>query len=416
MLTLKKFSKKHAQQEYDFFQQFQNENGFINPYYGWTKEQFFSDAIKERNESSHGYTKPHLVPDTYYFLWKDETIIGLYKLRHYLNDFLKEGPGHLGYFISPEYRRLGYGYKGLKLLMNKIKKLSFFHDKELYLEINNNNIPSQKLALKAGGYVHHITKSHHYIRIPLLPFKHVYPILNHHFTGAPMINPIKQVDMPKKLVITFFRDVVQKLLAEKKIEHLFTNAGETPLEVYKFVGDDVCLTCGIVGAPATAGHLDDILVNGAKDVVFVGGAGSLIKSEVGELMLVKGAVRDEGFSYHYLEASDFIYADEKSLMKAKDFFEKKKIPFRIGLTWTTDAFYREFDDEVDRYRNMGVLTVEMEQAGLLALSHVRNINYVGILYFGDDLSGDNWSSREWDKRIQKREELTILAKELVKKI
>ena len=414
MLHLKQFSRKDIQKEYTFFQQFKSENGFENPYYNLDYAKFKTDAVKERLNSHRGITKDCLVPDTFYFLYHDEKIVGLFKLRHHLNSFLEEGPGHIGYFILKEYRNRGFATIGLRLLIDKIKSNHLIKEDEIYFEVNRNNIASLRVIKKSGAYFHHITKDKIYARISLVNNEHLYPILDHNHGGEVMINPVKTISMPKKLIIIFFREVIDRLIKENAIKLYFVNNGETPLEVYKFVDEDICITCGIVGAPATAGHLDDILVNGAKDVVFVGGAGSLISTNVGEIMLVSGAFRDEGFSYHYLPPSDIVYSDNKLIKKASEYLKKKNIDHHIGLTWTTDAFYREFKSEVNYYKSRGAKTVEMEQAGLISLAIIRKIKYLGLLYFGDDLSKKQWSSRDWNSKVDSRLFLTYLAKDLVK--
>ena len=55
----------------------------------------------------------------------------------------------------------------------------------------------------------------------------------------------------------------------------------------------------------------------------------------------------------------------------------------------------------------------MEQAGLISLAIIRKIKYLGLLYFGDDLSKKQWSSRDWNSKVDSRLFLTYLAKDLV---
>lgn len=80
MLHLKQFSRKDIQKEYAFFQQFKSENGFENPYYNLDYTKFKTDAVKERLNSHRGITKDSLIPDTFYFLYQDEKIVGLFKI------------------------------------------------------------------------------------------------------------------------------------------------------------------------------------------------------------------------------------------------------------------------------------------------------------------------------------------------
>ena len=35
------------------------------------------------------------MPETFLFLWEDDKIVGQFRIRHYLNDALREGGGHI---------------------------------------------------------------------------------------------------------------------------------------------------------------------------------------------------------------------------------------------------------------------------------------------------------------------------------
>lgn len=61
-------------------------------------------------------------------------IVGLFKIRHYLNDFLRKGAGHIGYGILPEYRGKGYAKKGLVLAIEKCKEI--IKENEIYLSVH----------------------------------------------------------------------------------------------------------------------------------------------------------------------------------------------------------------------------------------------------------------------------------------
>ena len=122
MLYLKELNVESSKQEYEFFKHMPSEHGFENEYENISYHDFITHSIKERLDASKGINlKPGFVPDTYYFLWNDNEIVGLFKIRHYLNDFLRTGPGHIGYGILPKYRNKGYASKGLALALENVK-------------------------------------------------------------------------------------------------------------------------------------------------------------------------------------------------------------------------------------------------------------------------------------------------------
>lgn len=141
-----------------------------------------------------------------------------------------------------------------------------------------------------------------------------YPILEFDRDPNAKINPEMMAEgqfSTDKLVITFFPEVMEQLKAEGKIRLEQTIAGENPILVYRFTDADVLIILGAIGCPACAGTLDQLHAMGIQKVMFCGGGGVLDPNiGVGQLLLVEGAIRDEGFSYHYIEPSRIIYTEE----------------------------------------------------------------------------------------------------------
>lgn len=92
-------------------------------------------------------------------------IVGLFKIRHFLNDFLRKGSGHIGYFILPQYRNKGYATQGLKLAIEKCKKIIL--EDEIYLSVYKNNEASLKVQLKCGAYKVGETEEDYLMRIKI---------------------------------------------------------------------------------------------------------------------------------------------------------------------------------------------------------------------------------------------------------
>jgi predicted acetyltransferase len=91
--------------------------------------------------------------------------VGLIKIRHYLNDFLRQGPGHIGYGILPEYRGVGYASKALELGIETCKTL--IKEDEIYLSVHKDNPASLKVQLKNGASIVGETEEEYLTRIPL---------------------------------------------------------------------------------------------------------------------------------------------------------------------------------------------------------------------------------------------------------
>ena len=112
-------------------------------------------------------------------------------------------------------------------------------------------------------------------------------------------------------ILTFSHVILQYVLDNyecTKLGDLYSSNGANP--VYGFTYEDryFAVYMSYVGAPACVADIEDTLslINTDKYVVF-GGAGCLNKEIArGKVMVPTAAYRDEGTSYHYAPASDFI--------------------------------------------------------------------------------------------------------------
>lgn len=135
--------------------------------------------------------------------------------------------------------------------------------------------------------------------------------------------------------------------------------------------------------------------------------------KVGQILVVDGAIRDEGFSYHYIAPSRYIYTEPKVTDSIVRYLDDNSISYIRGITWTTDAMFRETHDRIARRKAEGAKIVEMEQAGCIAVARCRGLAYGALIYGGDDVSQDEWSNRSWQSRKGIRYNLVALCKELV---
>ncbi|MDE7295381.1 MAG: nucleoside phosphorylase [Oscillospiraceae bacterium] len=244
-----------------------------------------------------------------------------------------------------------------------------------------------------------------------------YPILEFDDAKTATLNPTNFAAKPfdtNKMIITFFPEVLEKLEAEGKISLERTIGGENVVYVYRFANSDVLITLGFVGCPSCGGNLDLFSSMGITKVMFCGGGGVLDRDiAVGQILVVEGAIRDEGFSYHYIKPSKYICTDPKVTDKITGYLSEKSVPYIKGLTWTTDAVFRETADRIAKRKSEGAKIVEMEQAGCIAVAKFRGFDYGALIYGGDDVSGEEWDKRGWRSRKGIRYDLVMLCKSLV---
>ncbi len=242
------------------------------------------------------------------------------------------------------------------------------------------------------------------------------PILEFDPAQEAMIEPSRlyqPLDVPEHCVICFFKEVLDKIAAERSAKVLATHNWEDGthcLYEIEHHGRRLAFIHPGVGGPLGAGILEDAFAHGCRKFIVCGGCGVLEKGlAVGHLILVSSAVRDEGVSYHYLAPGREVRANPAALAALEATVKEQGLPYLMGKTWTTDAPYRETAAKVALRRGEGCLTVEMEAASLMAVAQFRNATLGQILYGGDDLSGEVWSDRGWVSRPEIRENLFWLA-------
>jgi uridine phosphorylase len=239
-----------------------------------------------------------------------------------------------------------------------------------------------------------------------------YPILEFDPSPEALIEPSKIIrarDLPEHCVICFFREVLDKIIAEHDAKIVVENNWEDgPHPIYEISYRDRRLAFFHpgVGAPIAAGLLEEAIAFGCRKFIACGGCGVLEKDiAVGHLIVVSSAIRDEGVSYHYLSPDPEVIANETAVNALVRTMQDCGLPYRVGKTWTIDAPYRETAKKIARRREQGCVTVEMESAALIAVAQFRNVIFGQALYGGDDLSGIEWDNRQWQTRSEIRENL-----------
>jgi len=149
MVKLTELSLEDDQKVYDMLQDIESEeNGFHNSAKGLTFREFKDFLIANKRMSEGMNLKEGYVPQTIYWLWVDDKPVGMAKLRHYLNENLREKGGHAAYAVRKSERGKGYGKFILKELISKAKEMDI---EDLLLTVDDVNIPSRKVIEANGG-------------------------------------------------------------------------------------------------------------------------------------------------------------------------------------------------------------------------------------------------------------------------
>jgi uridine phosphorylase len=209
--------------------------------------------------------------------------------------------------------------------------------------------------------------------------------------------------------LCFFNDLLAQLAAEGELEVAYTlrsEIGTNPVYLYQVDGRPVVVAHPGVGAPLAAGITEELRALGMTTFVACGGAGALNDQlDLGQVMIVNSAVRDEGTSFHYAAPSRLINADVRGIEVFQRVLDDAEIPYFIGRTWTTDGFFRETRSRVNRRQAEGCHMVDMESSAFMAVAQYRSLRFAQVLYAGDSLGGETWDHRHWTRARGVRERL-----------
>ena len=165
MICLKKANPEDLEKEWLFVREMpEDENGLTNAWHGVSREDFENEALPSMLKFAEGRELPEgYVPETFFFLWRDDEIVGQFRIRHYLCESLRTGAGHIGYFIAKPFRGQGLGTEGLRLTLEEAH--SIVPEEEIYLRVNKDNVASLKVMIKNGAYKAGEDETHFFMRI-----------------------------------------------------------------------------------------------------------------------------------------------------------------------------------------------------------------------------------------------------------
>jgi len=142
----------------------------------------------------------------------------------------------------------------------------------------------------------------------------------------------------------------------------------------------LAISTGIGGA--SAGIAVEELHNiGVSVMIRIGSCGSLQeKVKLGDLIIVNGAVRDDGASQTYIEATYPAVPDPFLMQACIESAQDFGYPYHVGLARSHDSFYTDREVEIDAYWSQrGVLGADMETAALFTIGRLRGVCTASIL-------------------------------------
>ncbi len=124
---------------------------------------------------------------------------------------------------------------------------------------------------------------------------------------------------------------------------------------------------------------------GVETIIRVGSAGALQDFlDIGDLVIAQGACTDSHFPEQFGLPGTFAPIGDFELMRrGADAASKKGLRYVVGNVLSSDCFYVDDPENLPKWRNMGVLAVEMECAALYANAARLGKKALGILTISD---------------------------------
>lgn len=136
-----------------------------------------------------------------------------------------------------------------------------------------------------------------------------------------------------------------------------------------------------MGGPSAAIAVEELKKIGVEWMIRIGSSGSLKEDvHVGDLVLVTGAIRDDGTSRGYIEPEFPAIADYTLLSLLKEKAEKAGISHYLGICRSHDTMYSDRNPELYRkWSKTPALASDMETATVLTVAMLRGVHAASVL-------------------------------------
>lgn len=153
-----------------------------------------------------------------------------------------------------------------------------------------------------------------------------------------------------------------------------------------------------MGVPSATLYVHELFhVYGVEAVIRIGSAGGIGEDvKLRDLVIAMTASTNSNFSIQYQFPGQLSpQADFGMLRRAVEEAEKRGIQVRVGSVFTTDMFYNANSAAAGQFRDMGMLAVEMETAGIYWEAMACHKKALSLLTISDHIfTGEGLDARQ----------------------
>ena len=195
----------------------------------------------------------------------------------------------------------------------------------------------------------------------------------------------EKVDIGSTCLITFSSGLFQKVM--ESVPRVVTDFewpySTTPLQLCTTQsGKRFALHFPSYGGSRIANSLEQLAACGIRCVIGLGLGGTPQDTvNIGDTVLLEGAIRGDGVSRYYAPLEFPAVADLGLTAELHAQLVRHNEPHHIGLSFGTDALYREEEHLVQRLKELGVLTIDLESSAFLAVGRRLGLkcSWVGVV-------------------------------------
>lgn len=190
-----------------------------------------------------------------------------------------------------------------------------------------------------------------------------------------------------------------KFIAENFLENpvLFNEVRGMLGYTGEYKGKKVSVMGTGMGTPSMALYSWELInIFGVKNLIRIGSCGAIQDNiNLYDIVLAMGAATDSNYAHQFNLPGEFpITASYELLEKAKNIADKKNYTVHVGNVLSSDIFYNADESALNKWAKMGILSAEMETAGLYLNAASAGVKALTILTVSDHIFRHEQTTQE----------------------
>ena len=194
-----------------------------------------------------------------------------------------------------------------------------------------------------------------------------------------------QFEMGQACVVTFSSSLFGKVLKRFSVveDDFQWPYNTTPLKICSTSsGKRFGVHFPSYGGTRIAHSLEQLAACGYQYIFGLGLGGTLQKGvEIGDTVLLEGAIRGDGVSRYYAPAEFPAIADFELVGRLSERLKASGEKYHLGMSFGIDSLYREVETLISQLRCLGVLTIDLESSAFLTVGRRLGLKccWVGVV-------------------------------------